>query len=101
MKIQSINPLQYRNIYTKDAGLLNFGEEDQKIDKLKSNDYNYNKNIAGKGNEESETEEESDENQDKITSKIVVNSSGMENFVNAKKLKSFQFIEFRYDKLYA
>lgn len=32
MKIQSINALQYRNIYTNSAGLLNFGEEDQKID---------------------------------------------------------------------
>lgn len=89
MKIQSINALQYRNIYTKDTGLLNFAEEDQKIDKLKSNDYNYNKNIAGKGNEESETTEESDENQDKITSKIVVNSSGMRTLLMLRNSKVF------------
>lgn len=89
MKIQSINALQYRNIYTKDTGLLNFAEEDQKIDKLKSNDYNYTKNIAGKGNEESETTEDSDENQDKITSKIVVNSSGMRTLLMLRNSKVF------------
>ncbi|WGX77838.1 hypothetical protein QJS64_21335 (plasmid) [Paraclostridium bifermentans] len=93
MKIQNVNAIQYRSIHTKGPGLLNLGDEDQKADKTKSNDYNYNKNIAGQGNEESETNEESNENQDKITSKIVVNSSGMRTLLMLRNSKVFSSVD--------
>ncbi|WP_419743418.1 hypothetical protein [Paraclostridium dentum] len=92
MKVQNINAIQYKNIYVKESDIFKFENDEQKAEKSKSKDYNYNKNIAGQRKEESETDEGSNENQDKVTSEIVVNPSGMRTLLMLKNSKVFSSV---------
>lgn len=90
MKVQNINAIQYKNIYVKESDIYKFEDDQQNVDKAKSKDYN--KNIAGQRKEESETDEGSNENQDKVTSEIVVNPSGMRTLLMLKNSKVFSSV---------
>lgn len=92
MKVQNINTIQYKNIYAKKSDISKFENDEQKAEKSKSKDYNYNKNIAGQVKEESETKEDSNDNQDKVTSEIVVNPSGMRTLLMLKNSKIFSSV---------
>ena len=92
MKVQNVNTIQYKNIYAKESDIFKFENDEQKADKSKSKDYNYNKNIAGKVKEKSETKEDSNDNQDKVTSEIVVNPSGMRTLLMLKNSKIFSSV---------
>ncbi|UOW69492.1 hypothetical protein [Paraclostridium bifermentans] len=92
MKVQNVNTIQYKNIYAKESDIFKFENDDQKADKSKSKDYNYNKNIAGQVKEKSETKEDSNDNQDKVTSEIVVNPSGMRTLLMLKNSKIFSSV---------
>ncbi|MGL5652289.1 MAG: hypothetical protein ACRDDE_11060 [Paraclostridium sp.] len=92
MKVQNVNTTQYKNIYAKESEIFKFENDEQKADKSKSKDYNYNKNIAGKGNEDSDNNDESNDNQDKISSEIVVNGSGMRILLMLKNSKIFSSV---------
>lgn len=90
MKVQNINAIQYKNIYVKESDIYKFEDDQQNVDKAKSKDYN--KNIAGQRKEESETNEDSNENQDKLTSEIVVNPSGMRTLLMLRNSKIFSSV---------
>ncbi|GIM32862.1 hypothetical protein [Paraclostridium bifermentans] len=92
MKVQNINAIQYKNIYVKESDIYKFEDDEQKAEKSKSKEYNYNKNIAGQTKEELETKEDSNENQDKVTSEIVVNPSGMRTLLMLKNSKIFSSV---------
>lgn len=92
MKVQNVNMMQYKNIYTKESDIFKFENDEQKVDKSKSKDYNYNKNIAGKGKEDSDSNDEANDNQDKISSEIVVNASGMRTLLMLKNSKIFSSV---------
>jgi hypothetical protein len=92
MKVQNVNTIQYKNIYAKESDIFKFENDEQKADKSKSKDYNYNKNIAGQVKEKSETKEDSNDNQDKVTSEIVVNPSGMRTLLMLKNSKIFSSV---------
>lgn len=92
MKVQNVNTIQYKNIYAKKSDIFKFENDDQKAEKSKSKEYNYNKNIAGQTKEELETKEDSNENQDKVTSEIVVNPSGMRTLLMLKNSKIFSSV---------
>lgn len=92
MKVQNVNTIQYKNIYAKKSDISKFENDEQKAEKSKSKDYNYNKNIAGQVKEESETKEDSNDNQDKVTSEIVVNPSGMRTLLMLKNSKIFSSV---------
>lgn len=92
MKVQNVNTIQYKNIYAKKSDIFKFENDEQKADKSKSKDYNYNKNIAGQVKEKSETKEDSNDNQDKVTSEIVVNPSGMRTLLMLKNSKIFSSV---------
>lgn len=92
MKVQNVNTIQYKNIYAKESDIFKFENDEQKADKSKSKDYNYNKNIAGQVKEKSETKEDSNDNQDKVTSEIVINPSGMRTLLMLKNSKIFSSV---------
>ncbi|WP_156317224.1 hypothetical protein [Paraclostridium bifermentans] len=92
MKVQNVNTIQYKNIYAKKSDIFKFENDEQKAEKSKSKEYNYNKNIAGQTKEESETKEDSNDNQDKVTSEIVVNPSGMRTLLILKNSKIFSSV---------
>ena len=92
MKVQNVNTIQYKNIYAKESDIFKFENDEQKADKSKSKDYNYNKNIAGQVKEKSETKEDSHDNQDKVTSEIVINPSGMRTLLMLKNSKIFSSV---------
>ena len=92
MKVQNVNMMQYKNIYTKESDIFKFENDEQNVDKSKSKDYNYNKNIAGKGKEDSDNNDESNDNQDKVTSEIVVNPSGMRTLLMLRNSKVFSSV---------
>lgn len=92
MKVQNVNMMQYKNIYTKESDIFKFENDEQKVNKSKSKDYNYNKNIAGKGKEDSDSSDEENDNQDKISSEIVVNASGMRTLLMLKNSKIFSSV---------
>ncbi|MGL5642367.1 MAG: hypothetical protein ACRDDM_08860 [Paraclostridium sp.] len=72
--------------------MFKFENDEQKAEKSKSKEYNYNKNIARQTKEESETKEDSNDNQDKLTSEIVVNPSGMRTLLMLKNSKIFSSV---------
>lgn len=90
MKVQNVNTIQYKNIYAKKSDIFKFENDEQKAEKSKSKDYN--KNIEGQRKEESETDEGSNENQDKVTSEIVVNPSGMRTLLMLRNSKIFSSV---------
>lgn len=92
MKVQNANMMQYKNIYTKESDIFKFENDEQNVDKSKSKDYNYNKNIAGKGKEDSDNNDDANDNQDKVTSEIVVNPSGMRTLLMLKNSKIFSSV---------
>lgn len=92
MKVQNVNTIQYKNIYAKKSDIFKFENDEQNAEKSKSKDYSYNKNIAGQVKEESETKEDSNDNQDKVTSEIVVNPSGMRTLLMLKNSKIFSSV---------
>ncbi|MDM8129336.1 hypothetical protein QUV80_12815 [Paraclostridium benzoelyticum] len=92
MKVQNVNTIQYKNIYAKKSDIFKFENDEQKAEKSKSKEYNYNKNIAGQTKEELETKEDSNDNQDKVTSEIVVNPSGMRTLLMLKNSKIFSSV---------
>ena len=89
MEVQNVNTIQYKNIYAKKLGIFKFENDEQKTEKSKSKEYNYNNNIVGQTKEESETKEDSNDNQDKVTSEIVVNPSDMRTLLMLKNSKIF------------
>lgn len=92
MKVQTVNMMQYKNIYTKESDIFKFENDEQKVDKSNSKDYNYNKNIAGKGKEDSDNNDEANDNQDKVSSEIVVNASDMRTLLMLKNSKIFSSV---------
>lgn len=92
MKVQNVNMMQYKNIYTKESDIFKFENYEQKVDRSKSKDYNYNKNIAGKVKENSDSNDEANDNQDKISSEIVVSQSGMRTLLMLKNSKIFSSV---------
>ncbi|WP_152650792.1 hypothetical protein [Paraclostridium benzoelyticum] len=42
MEVQNVNTIQYKNIYAKKLGIFKFENDEQKTEKSKSKEYNYN-----------------------------------------------------------
>lgn len=93
MKVQNINVTQYKNISVKESDIFKFEDSEQKVDKSKYKDYNYNKNIEGQGKKDSDSNDESNDNQDKVTSEIVVNPSGMRTLLMLRNSKVFSSVD--------
>lgn len=93
MKVQSSYPQQYKNIYNSSSDLINTKEEDEKINKKESKKYNYNSNVAGQGTKEESNSEESNEDTDKITSKIVINPTGIRTLLMLRNSKVFSSVK--------
>lgn len=93
MKVQNKNVTQYKNISVKESDIFKFEDSEQKVDKSKYKDYNYNKNIEGQGKKDSDSNDESNDNQDKVTSEIVVNPSGMRTLLMLRNSKVFSSVD--------
>lgn len=93
MKVQSSYPYQYKNTYNSSSDLINTKEEDEKINKKESKKYNYNSNVAGQGSKEESNSEKSNEDTDKITSKIVINPSGIRTLLMLRNSKVFSSVK--------
>lgn len=93
MKVQSSYPQQYKNIYNSSSDLINTKEEDEKTNKKESKKYNYNSNVAGQGTKEESNSEESNEDTDKITSKIVINPTGIRTLLMLRNSKVFSSVK--------
>lgn len=93
MKVQNINVTQYKNISVKESDIFKFEDSEQKVDKSNYKDYNYNKNIEGQGKKDSDSNDESNDNQDKVTSEIVVNPSGMRTLLMLRNSKVFSSVD--------
>lgn len=93
MKVQNKNVTQYKNISVKESDIFKFEDSEQKVDKSKYKDYNYNKNIEGQGKKDSDSNDESNDNQDKVTSEIVVNPSGMRTLLMLINSKVFSSVD--------
>lgn len=93
MKVQNINVTQYKNISVNESDIFKFEDSEQKVDKSKYKDYNYNKNIEGQGKKDSDSNDESNDNQDNVTSEIVVNPSGMRTLLMLRNSKVFSSVD--------
>lgn len=93
MKVQNINVTQYKNISVNESDIFKFEDSEQKVDKSKYKDYNYNKNIEGQGKKDLDSNDESNDNQDNVTSEIVVNPSGMRTLLMLRNSKVFSSVD--------
>lgn len=93
MKVQSSYPQQYKNIYNSSSNLINTKEDDEKTNKKEDKKYYYNSNITGQGTKDESNSEESNEDTDKITSKIVTTPSGIRTLLMLRNSKVFSSVK--------